>query len=49
LRGADSGNPGGAYFLPLPPCGGSRSRRAKQSAEFLLKGINSFFDIGCPT
>jgi hypothetical protein len=57
LRGADSGNPGGADLLPLRRCGGCRSRSwswswsqtTKQLAELLFKGINALFDICCPT
>jgi len=49
LRGADSGNPRGAYLFPLPLGGGNLGRCSKQLAEFLLKSINSLFDVGCPT
>jgi hypothetical protein len=51
LRSADSGNSGGAYLLPLwrYGCSGSYVWRPKQLAEFLLKGINSLFNICCPT
>ena len=52
LRGAHSGDPGGADLLPLRCSGGvngRRSRSAKELGELTLKGINALFDICCPT